>query len=135
MLTDRLGGHSIHDPTRVLHVGEQDPPPDRRRGSEGCDAVCDEWRQLSSVSPLSYGSADARFAFWGIVLYPVPDAETLFRKGTIAMFVVSGLLALWIVVVWYLEKWVVRRVPPPKEEPAIEIEIPGKDSDLSIAKV
>lgn len=76
-----------------------------------------------------------RFAFWGIVLYPVPDAEHLFHKGTIAMFVVSSLLALWIVVVWYLERWVLRRVPPVTEEPVIETEVSSKELDLSIVKV
>lgn len=76
-----------------------------------------------------------RFAFWGIVLYPVPDAENLFRKGTIAMFVVSGVLAAWICAVWYLEKWVLRRVPPPLEEPVGVVVVGEKESDLSLAKV
>lgn len=85
------------------------------------------------------GASSVLFAFWGIVLYPAPDAPGLFRKGTIAMFVVAGVLAAWICVVAYVERWVARRVPPPLEpesELAVEVDVgtEGKESDVSLAK-
>ncbi|RSH92812.1 hypothetical protein EHS25_008258 [Saitozyma podzolica] len=42
------------------------------------------------------------FAFWGLILYPATDAPRFF-KGTIAMLVVSVVLALWIIITWRLE--------------------------------
>ncbi len=50
------------------------------------------------------GASSTLFAWWGIVLYPVPDAAGLFHKGTIAMFVVAAVLALWIGLVMLTER-------------------------------
>lgn len=73
------------------------------------------------------------------MLYPVPDADNLFRKGTIAMFVVAGLLAACICAVWWLERWVVQRVPRPAtpSSPGVpEIEVgEGEKESASLAKV
>lgn len=74
------------------------------------------------------GAASVLFAFWGIALYPVPDAGGRFRKGTVAMLVVVGVLAAWIVLVWYLERWVERQVGEP-DEPPEAAEACGKDDD------
>uniref|UniRef100_A0A8H7K3H8 Major facilitator superfamily (MFS) profile domain-containing protein n=1 Tax=Bionectria ochroleuca TaxID=29856 RepID=A0A8H7K3H8_BIOOC len=50
------------------------------------------------------GSSSVLFSFWGIALYPATDAGTGFRKGAIAMVVVSVLLAGWIGVVWWQDR-------------------------------
>ncbi|KAH8690933.1 major facilitator superfamily domain-containing protein [Talaromyces proteolyticus] len=50
------------------------------------------------------GASSVLFAFWGIVLYPTTDAATGFRKGTIAMIVVTICLAMWICIVWWQDK-------------------------------
>ncbi|PCG95480.1 Major facilitator superfamily domain, general substrate transporter [Penicillium occitanis (nom. inval.)] len=50
------------------------------------------------------GASSVLFAFWGIVLYPTTDAATGFRKGTIAMVVVTICLAMWICIVWWQDK-------------------------------
>ncbi|CAH0027596.1 unnamed protein product [Clonostachys rhizophaga] len=50
------------------------------------------------------GSSSVLFSFWGIALYPATDAATGFRKGAIAMVVVSVLLAAWIGVVWWQDR-------------------------------
>ena len=50
------------------------------------------------------GASSVLFSFWGIILYPATDAKTGFHKGTIAMVVVTGLLILWIGIVWWQDK-------------------------------
>jgi len=55
------------------------------------------------------GMSSVLFAWWGIVLYPATDAANHFRKGTIAMFVVAGVLVVWIFLVWFIERHVERK--------------------------
>lgn len=58
------------------------------------------------------GASSVLFAFWGIILFPATDAPVRFRKGTISMFVVAGVLAGWVVLVYLLERHVQRRTEP-----------------------
>ena len=55
------------------------------------------------------GASSVLFAFWGIVLYPSTDAATRYHKGTVAMFVVSAVLAGWIGLVWWLDRHVTKQ--------------------------
>lgn len=55
------------------------------------------------------GASSVLFAFWGIILYPATDAPNRFRKGTIAMFVVAAVLALWVGITILLEKHIIRK--------------------------
>ncbi|KAH7120648.1 major facilitator superfamily domain-containing protein [Dactylonectria macrodidyma] len=54
------------------------------------------------------GGSSVLFSFWGITLYPAADAATGFRKGSIAMIVVSVSLAAWICVVWWQDRKTLR---------------------------
>ncbi|KAK2802883.1 hypothetical protein FQN51_004145 [Onygenales sp. PD_10] len=50
------------------------------------------------------GASSVLFSFWGIILYPATDAATGFKKGTIAMVVISALLAGWVFIVLWQDK-------------------------------
>ncbi|KAK2784974.1 hypothetical protein FQN53_008025 [Emmonsiellopsis sp. PD_33] len=50
------------------------------------------------------GASSVLFSFWGIILYPATDAATGFKKGTIAMVVISALLVGWVFIVLWQDK-------------------------------
>ncbi|ORY35925.1 major facilitator superfamily domain-containing protein [Naematelia encephala] len=66
------------------------------------------------------GASSVLFSFWGIILYPATDASKRFRKGTIAMFVISAVLALWIGLTWALDRSITRKAQQAAGEAEVE---------------
>ncbi|KAL1960884.1 hypothetical protein VTO42DRAFT_5867 [Malbranchea cinnamomea] len=81
------------------------------------------------------GASSVLFSFWGIVLYPTTDAATGFRKGTIAMVIVSVTLAVWIGIVWWQDKRTLQQAQTQRdleaklaEEVEMHEHVPGEES-------